>query len=105
MQPTDRGRWSSQKKTEVVLRLLRGEDLDAVSRELKVGAATLSRWRDEFVAGGRANLKSRDDDARDDEIRRLKTKLGEITMENELLREQARRHQANLPLSDRTPTR
>jgi hypothetical protein len=35
----DRGRWSSRRKTDVVLRLVRGEDLDSVSRELGVGAA------------------------------------------------------------------
>ena len=39
----DRGRFSVRKKTETVMRLLRGEDLDKVSRELKVTAATLAR--------------------------------------------------------------
>ena len=34
----DRGRWSSRRKMEVVLRALRGEDLDALSRELRVTA-------------------------------------------------------------------
>jgi hypothetical protein len=34
----ERGRWSSRRKTEVVLRALRGEDLDALSRELGVTA-------------------------------------------------------------------
>jgi len=48
----DRGRFSSRRKTEAVLRLLRGEALDAVSRELGVTAATLSGWREAFLAGG-----------------------------------------------------
>jgi hypothetical protein len=38
----ERGRFSSRRKTEAVLRLLRGEDLDSLSRELQVTAATLS---------------------------------------------------------------
>jgi len=42
-----------------VIRLLRGEELDRVSRELRVTAATLSLWREEFMAGGQANLKTR----------------------------------------------
>src|SRR5919199_600727 len=42
---TERGRWSSRRKTEVVLRILRGEALDALSRELGVTAATLAQWR------------------------------------------------------------
>jgi transposase len=44
------GRMSRQRKTAAVLRLLRGEDLDQVSRSLGVTAATLTGWRDAFVA-------------------------------------------------------
>ena len=53
---SDRGRWSSRRKMEVVLRLLRGEDMDAVSRELRVTAARLAQWRDEFLSGGQGAL-------------------------------------------------
>src|SRR6266487_4993854 len=82
---SDRGRWSSRRKTEVVTRVLRGEDLDSLSRELGVTAATIAGWRDLFVASGQAGLRSRDTDERDEEIARMKTKIGDITMENELL--------------------
>ncbi len=47
---TERGRFSSRKKMEIVLRVLRGEDLDLVSREIGITAATVSAWRDQFVA-------------------------------------------------------
>jgi hypothetical protein len=40
---SDRGRWSSRRKTEVVLRLLRGETLDALSRELGVTPGKLAQ--------------------------------------------------------------
>src|SRR6201985_3962895 len=70
------GRMSRQRKTAAVLRLLRGEDLELVSRELGVTAATLSGWRDDFLAGGQAALKSRPTDDRDDEIARLRAKVG-----------------------------
>jgi hypothetical protein len=50
--PGERVRFSSQRKTVTVLRLLLGEDLELVSRELGVTAATLSGWRDDFLAGG-----------------------------------------------------
>ena len=83
----ERGRWSSKRKTEVVLRLLRGEDLDTLSREVRVTAATLSGWRDEFLAAGQAGLKARPTTAADDEVLRLKAMLGEQMMRNELLRE------------------
>ena len=53
------GRLSRQRKREAVLRLLRGEDLDTVSRSLGVTAATLSDWRDAFLAAGEASLATR----------------------------------------------
>ncbi len=93
----DRGRWSSRRKMEVVLRILRGEDLDSLSRELWVTAAALAQWRDQFLASGQAGLRSRETDERDLAISRMKTKIGEITMENELLRERARRAEGNHP--------
>ena len=42
-------RWSAKAKSEVVLRLLRGERVDAVSREIQVAAHELETWRKEFL--------------------------------------------------------
>ncbi len=81
----ERGRFSSRRKTEAVLRLLRGEELDVLSRELGVTAATLSQWRERFLTGGQASLKSRPADDRDEAIRRLQARFGENTLANELL--------------------
>src|SRR5258707_2586236 len=50
------GRMSRQRKTAAVLRLLRGEDLETVSRELGVTPATLTGWHDAFVAAREAGL-------------------------------------------------
>jgi hypothetical protein len=86
----DRGRFSARRKADAVLRLLRGEDLELLSRELGVTAATLSGWRDDFLAAGQAALKSRPDDERDEEIARLRAKVGELTMDNELLLQRCR---------------
>ena len=55
----DRGRFSAKRKTDAVLRLLRGEDLDLLSRELGVTAATLASWREDFLGRGQASLRSR----------------------------------------------
>ena len=82
---SERGRWSSRRKTEAVLRVLRGEDLDALSRELGVTAGTIGQWRDQFLAGGQAAVKSRPADERDDELGRLRAKIGELTMERDFL--------------------
>jgi len=69
--PEPRRRMSARREQAAVLRLLRGEDLELVSRELGVTAAELSGWRDQFLAAGEASLKSRPADARDAEIGRL----------------------------------
>jgi hypothetical protein len=55
---------SRQRKRDADLRLLRGEDLDLVSRSLGVTAARLSEWRDEFLIGGEAALATREKDNR-----------------------------------------
>lgn len=80
----DQGRFSSRRKMEAVLRLLRGEDLDALSRELGVSGATLGEWRERFLLSGQGGLKSRPEDDRDAEIRRLLAKVGELTMDMEV---------------------
>jgi len=98
------GRFSARRKTETILRMLRGEPLDGLARELGVTAATLAHWREQFLAGGQAALKSRPADERDDEIQRLRAKVGEITMNNELLLERCHRMEATLPLPRRRPS-
>src|SRR4051794_35951066 len=50
------GRLSRQRKRDAVLRLLRGEDLETLSRALGATAATLTGWQDSFVAAGEASL-------------------------------------------------
>ena len=86
-----RGRFSAPRKAEAVLRLLRGEDIDTVSREVGVTASTLAGWRDRFLLAGQGALKSRPSDDRDEELLRLRAKVGELTMGHELLEIRARR--------------
>ena len=76
-----KGRFSARRKRATVLRLLRGENLESVSRELGITAARASQWRDQFLAAGQAGLKSRAPDARDEEHQRLHAKVGELLME------------------------
>ena len=99
--PGPRRRMSARRKQETVLRLLRGEDLELLSRELGVTAAELSGWRDAFLAAGQASLKSRPADARDAEIGRLKEKVGDLTMATELLEAKIERLETARPLARR----
>ena len=63
--PERRRRMSARRKQDAVLRLLRGEDLELLSRQLGVTAADLSSWRGAFLAAGEASFKTRPTDARD----------------------------------------
>jgi hypothetical protein len=92
---------SAKRKQSAVLRLLRGEDLELLSRELSVPAAELSAWRDAFLAAGEASLKVRPADGRDLEIGRLKAKVGELTMTTELLEAKIERLEGGRPLTGR----
>ena len=99
------GRFSARRKQEIVVRLLRGEDLDSLSRELGVTAATLSDWRDRFLSGGEAALRTRKVDAEETESQRLKGKLREVLLDNELLRSKIDRMERGLPLARRRSSR
>jgi hypothetical protein len=103
--PEPRRRMSARRKHEAVLRLLRGEDLELVSRDLAVTAAELSGWRYQFLAAGEASLKSRPADARDAEIGRLQAKVGELTMTTELLEAKIERLETHRPLGRRRSRR
>ena len=96
---------SARRKQDAVLRLLRGEDLELLSRELGVTAAELSGWRAAFLAGGEASLKSRPADAGEAEIGRLKEKVGDLTMANELLATKIERLETARPLAPRRSRR
>ena len=71
-----------------VLRLLRGEPLEVLSRELGVEAHRLAAWRDDFLEGGKEALKGQRPDRSPDDraLRQAERKVGQLTMENEILR-------------------
>jgi transposase len=93
------GRWSAKRKVSVILELLRGADLESTSRKHRVTAATLLAWRDRFLAGGEANLKTRETNTDDEEKRRLKSVVASVSVDNELLREKIARLESGRPLA------
>lgn len=79
-------RWSSRRKEGVVLRLLRGESLDALARECGQPAGAISRWREDFLAAGREGLKARPAPPEERELREAQRKIGEQAIEIDTLR-------------------
>ena len=98
-------RFSVQRKMSVVSRLLRGEPLDLVARDTNVSVAKLTKWRERALEGAASALKERERDERDDEIARLKSKVGEITMDNELLYAKIAAMEGKRPLARGRPRR
>ena len=77
-------RWSAQRKTEVVLRVVRGEAIDEVAREIQVPVHEVEEWRRIFLESGQQGLKRRGLDPEEREVRRLQAKIGDMTMRLEL---------------------
>jgi transposase len=98
-------RFSARRKLAVVTRLLRGEPLETVARELKVTVVRLSEWRDRALVGAEAAMKERERDGRDEALLRLRAKLGEVTMANELLEQKIATLEGGRPLARRRPRR
>lgn len=77
-------RWSANRKIDVVLRLLRGESIEDVSREVGVEVHRLAAWRDDFLESRKQALKSKRPKAEGDQrLSDAERKIGELRMENE----------------------
>lgn len=92
-------RWSVGRKREVVLRLMRGESIELLSRERGVPVFKLEHWRQKAEAALEGALKEREADAASDELAAAMQRIGELSMENELLR--AKMERPNGPLARR----
>ena len=79
-------RWSARRKEQVVLRLLRGESLDLLAREVGQPAGRIAGWREEFLEAGREGLKSRPRPEDDRRLVAAQRKVGELQLEVDILR-------------------
>jgi predicted nucleic acid-binding Zn-ribbon protein len=95
-------RWSAARKKAVVLRLLRGEPVEAVSREVAVPIYKLEQWRDRALTGIDAGLKERENDPLEKALDEAKRRIGELIMEVEILQKERR---AKRPLVGRRSSR
>jgi transposase len=79
-------RWSAGRKREVVLRLMRGESVELLSRELGLPRFKLEQWRQKAEAALDGALREREAEQADSQLAAAMQRIGELTMENELLR-------------------
>lgn len=79
-------RWSPSRKRDLVLRLLRGESVEAVSREIGIDRYRLERWKERALGAIEASLRERGSEPLQIELDEAHKRIGELAMENELLR-------------------
>src|SRR3954465_3734917 len=72
---------AARRKQEVVLRLLRGEGLDALARETGQAAGTIASWREDFLHAGHEGRKTRPASVEDRRLADAQRKIGELSMD------------------------
>jgi transposase len=99
--PQKKKRWTAKRKFDQVLKMLReGIPLEELSRHTGQPAHVLSGWRDEFFEKGSAVFKEAEtlkEKMLESENTRLKTKIGDITMDNDLLYEKIKKLENGVP--------
>jgi transposase len=82
-------RWSAQRKMEVILRHFKGEDLDSLSREMGVPASQIENWCQRAMYGITEAMKAQENNPLKGELDAAKQRIGELSMEVELLRKKS----------------
>jgi transposase-like protein len=87
-------RWTAKRRSALVMQVLKGEtSAQEAARKHGLTVAEVEDWKDRFLSGAENALRSRpkDEEAlRDEEIKRLKQKVGELVLDNDILREAAK---------------
>ena len=99
--PNEIKRWTARRRTALVLQLLRGEITVAeAARQHDIKSSDIEHWRETFLASGENGLKSRPKEElerKDAEIRKLKEKIGDLVMKQEVFDELQRRWERDHP--------
>lgn len=89
--PNDLQRWTAKRRAALVLSILRGEtSVQEAARKHGLKVAEVEAWRDRYLMGAENALRSkpRDDEAlKEEQIRRLKQKVGELVLDIDILKE------------------
>ena len=92
--PEEIQRWTAKRRAAVVISLLKGETTAAeAARRHGLKVAEVEEWRERLLLAAENGLRARpkqDEALRAEEVNRLKRKVGELTMELDILREAAR---------------
>jgi transposase-like protein len=102
--PEEVQHWTAKRRAALVISLLKGETTTAdAARRHGLKIAEVEDWRDRFPLGAENALRARpreDEALREEELNRIKRKVGELTMDLEILRTAARLRPMMPGLSD-----
>ena len=97
-------RWTAKRRVALVVRILKGETSVAeAARTHGLTVAEVEDWREKFLLGAENALQSRarDEEAvKDEQIKKLKQKIGDLVLDNDILREALKPYPLDRTTSD-----
>ena len=83
--PENVERWTAKRRVALVVSILKGEtSIAEAARKHALTVAEVEDWRDRFLLGAENALRSR---PKDEEVKKLKQKVGELVLDNDILKE------------------
>ncbi len=97
-------RWTAKRRVALVMSILKGETSTAeAARTYGLTVAEVEDWREKFLVGAENALRTRpkDEDAvKDEQIKKLKQKIGDLVLDNDILREALKPYPLDRKTSD-----
>ncbi|MBH0190088.1 MAG: DUF1153 domain-containing protein [Nitrospira sp.] len=97
-------RWTAKRRVALVVSILKGETSVAeAARQHGLTVAEVEDWKDRFLLAGENGLRARpkDEEAfKDEQIKKLKQKIGELVLDNDILREALKPYPLDRKTSD-----
>lgn len=94
-------RWTTKKKTALVVSILKGKtSVSEAARKHGLTIAQVEDWKEKFFMGAENALRSRprnDEAIKDEEIKRLKRKIGDLVMDIDILKEAQKPYLPTMP--------
>jgi transposase-like protein len=97
-------RWTAKRRVALVVRILKGEtSVAAAARPHGLTVAEVEDWREKFLVGAENALRTRSQDEealKDEQIKKLKQKIGDLVLGNDILREALKPYPLDRKTSD-----
>ena len=89
-------RWTTKRKVALVVSVIKGEtSIQEAARQHGITVAEIEDWQERFLLGAENALRARpkDEEAlKDEQIKKLKQKIGDLVIDIDILKEAAKRH-------------